>query len=183
LLYTALTRQQSEVVLFHQGDLRDLMKLSGAERSETARRLTNLFTGPKLIPHGGAFLEEGLVHRTTRGELVRSKSEVIIADMLASLGLPYGYEQPFKCPDGSVRYPDFTIDDAETGRRLLIEHLGMMDRPDYVRRWKAKEEWYRKAGVLPVAEGEASVGLLTTTESGGFDAAAIKAEIVAALGL
>jgi hypothetical protein len=74
LLYTALTRQQNEVVLFHQGDLRELMKLSGAERSETARRLTNLFTGPKLVPHGGIFLEEGLVHRTTRGELVRSKS-------------------------------------------------------------------------------------------------------------
>jgi hypothetical protein len=115
LLYTALTRQQNEVVLFHQGDLRELMKLSGAERSETARRLTNLFTGPKLVPHGGIFLEEGLVHRTTRGELVRSKSEVIIADMLASLGLPYGYEQPFTGPDGSVRYPDFTIDDAEQG--------------------------------------------------------------------
>lgn len=37
------------------------------------------------------------------------------------------------------RYPDFTIDDGETGRRLLIEHLGMLDRPDYVRRWKAEE--------------------------------------------
>ena len=82
-----------------------------------------------------------------------------------------------------MRYPDFTIDDAETGRRLLIEHLGMLDRPDYVRRWKAKEEWYQKAGVRPMAEGEASVGLLTTTEVGGLDAAAIKAQIVAALGL
>jgi hypothetical protein len=183
LLYTALTRQQNEVVLFHQGDLRELMKLSGAERSETARRLTNLFTGPKLVPHGGIFLEEGLVHRTTRGELVRSKSEVIIADMLASLGLPYGYEQPFTGPDGSVRYPDFTIDDAETGRRLLIEHLGMMDRPDYVRRWQAKEKWYHKAGVRPIGDGEATVALMTTTEIGGFDAAAIKAKIVGALGL
>jgi hypothetical protein len=125
----------------------------------------------------------GLIHRTTSGDLVRSKSEVIIADLLDGLGLSYGYEQPFTGPDGSVRYPDFTIDDAETGRRLLIEHLGMLDRPDYVRRWKAKEKWYREAGVLPIAEGEASVGLLTTTEVSGFDAAAVKAQIVAALGL
>ncbi|WP_201729473.1 AAA family ATPase [Acidocella sp. C78] len=183
LLYTALTRQQREVVLLHQGDLRDLMKLSDAERSETARRLTNLFTEPKLVAHGGTFLEEGLIHRTTRGELVRSKSEVIIANLLDGLKLSYGYEQPFTAPDGSVRYPDFTIDDGETGRRLLIEHLGMLDRPDYVRRWKAKEEWYRQAGVLPIGEGEVPVGLLTTSEVGGFDAATVKGQIVAALGL
>ena len=183
LLYTALTRQQREVVVFHQGDLRSLMKLSGADRSETARRLTNLFTEPKLVGHSGTFLEEGLIHRTTRGELVRSKSEVIIADLLNALDLPYGYEQPFTAPDGSMRYPDFTIDDAETGRRLLIEHLGMMDRPDYVRRWNAKEAWYSKAGVGPVGDPAAEIALLTTTEIGGFDAAAIKAKIVEALGL
>ena len=99
------------------------------------------------------------------------------------MGLPYSYEQPFTGPDGSVHYPDFTVDDAETGRRLLIEHLGMMDRPDYVRRWKAKDTWYRNAGVVPVAEGDAEIGLLTTTEVGGFDAAVVKAKIVAALGL
>ena len=59
----------------------------------------------------------------------------------------------------------------------------MMDRPDYVSRWKRKEKWYRNAGVVPVAEGEAKIGLLTTTEVGGFDAAAIKAQIVSAIGL
>ena len=147
LLYTALTRQQNEVVLFHQGDLRGLMKLSQAEKSDSAKRLTNLFTSPDLVEHAGTFLERGLVHRTARGELVRSKSEVIIADLLDGLGLPYAYEQPFTAPDGSVRYPDFTIDDAETGRRMLIEHLGMMDQPDYARRWEAKAQWYEAAGV------------------------------------
>ena len=85
LLYTALTRQQREVVLFHQGDLRDLMKLSGADHSETARRLSNLFSAPKLVAYGGSFYESGLVHRTVRGKLVRSKSEVIFADMLACI--------------------------------------------------------------------------------------------------
>ena len=115
LLYTALTRQQRDVVLFHQGELRDLMKLSGADRSETARRWTNLFTAPSPVEHVGSFLESGLIHRTTRGELVRSKSEVIIADLLDGFGVPYAYEQPFKGPDGSIRYPDFTVADAETG--------------------------------------------------------------------
>ena len=123
LLYTALTRQREQVVLFHQGDLRALLKLSLAEHSETARRLTNLFSDPKPIEHVGAFLEEGLIHRTARGELVRSKSEVIIANLLHALGITYAYEQPFTGQDGSVRYPDFTIEDAETGRRVFLEHL------------------------------------------------------------
>ena len=35
------------------------------------------------------------IHRTTRGELVRSKSEVIIANLLHALGITYAYEQPF----------------------------------------------------------------------------------------
>jgi ATP-dependent exoDNAse (exonuclease V) alpha subunit len=41
LLYTALTRQREQVVLFHQGDLRTLLTLSSTDHSETARRLTH----------------------------------------------------------------------------------------------------------------------------------------------
>lgn len=183
LLYTALTRQQREVVLLHQGNLFDLMKLSYSDRSETARRVTNLFTDPAPESHGTTFLERGLVHRTTRGELVRSKSEVIIANILAARGVSYAYEKPFEGSDGTMRYPDFTVDDAETGRCLLLEHLGMLDLPDYKRRWDKKLEWYRNAGVRSSSDKNASVVLLATTEIGGLDAAAIETEIVAALDL
>ncbi|WP_224001184.1 hypothetical protein [Aureimonas sp. SA4125] len=170
-------------MLFHQGELRDLMKLSGADRSETARRWTNLFIAPSPVEHVGSFLESGLIHRTTRGELVRSKSEVIIADLLDGFGVPYTYEQPFKGADGSIRYPDFTVADAEMGRTLLIEHLGMLDRPDYVARWKAKEAWYRAAGVGQAGDPTTEVVLLTTTELGGFNAANIKKQLASALSL
>ena len=78
------------------------------------------------VEHAGRFLEEGLIHRTARGELVRSKSEVIVANMLDNLHIMYAYEQPSRADDGSVRYPDFTIDDAETGQRIYLEHLGML---------------------------------------------------------
>lgn len=181
LLYTALTRQQQEVVVFHQGEIRELMKMSDAANSDTAHRLTNLFTKPSLVSHGTAFLEQGLVHRTIRGELVRSKSEVIIANLLDSMGVPYSYEQPFVGRDGTLRYPDFTVEDAESGRRLLIEHLGMLDRPDYKSRWEKKLLWYRKMGVVPVEESQSAIGLLTTTEITGFDAAEVKIRIEAAL--
>jgi hypothetical protein len=184
LLYTALTRQREEVVLFHQGDLRALLKLSFSEHSETARRLTNLFSDPKPVEHVGSFLEEGLIHRTTRGELVRSKSEVIIANLLHGLGITYAYEQPFTGQDGSVRYPDFTIEDAETGRRVFLEHLGLLSEPAYRRRWLAKLDWYRSQGVLPEEEGEGDAGILvTTTEEKGIDSADIELRLRTLLGL
>lgn len=182
LLYTALTRQQQEVIILYQGEIRELMRMSDAARSDTAHRLTNLFSPPSLVEHGTKFLEQGLVHRTIRGELVRSKSEVIIANLLDSMGVPYSYEQPFVGLDGSVRYPDFTVEDAESGRRLLVEHLGMLDRPDYKSRWEKKLLWYRKMGVKPVEEGQAETGLLMTSEIDGFDAAKVKIKIEAALG-
>lgn len=184
LLYTALTRQRHYVVLLHQGDLRDLMKYSHAEKSDTARRLTNLFSEPELVEHAATFMEKGLIHRTARGELVRSKSEVIVADLLHAFGLPYSYEQPFTGSDGSVRYPDFTVDDAETGRLVLIEHLGMLSDPGYMRRWTKKLEWYRREDVLPFEEGGGMRGVLvTTTETVGIDAAQIKVKLAAALGM
>jgi len=184
LLYTALTRQRHSVVLFHQGDLRDLMKYSQTEKSDTARRLTNLFSQPDLIEHAAVFMEKGLIHRTARGELVRSKSEVIVADLLHGLELPYSYEQPFVGSDGSVRYPDFTVDDAETGRLVLVEHLGMLGSPGYLRRWQHKLEWYRNEGVLPFEVGGGKRGtLLTTTEEHGIDAAAIKTKLNSVFGI
>ena len=184
LLYTALTRQREEVVILHQGDLRSLMKLSSDDFSETARRLTNLFADPRPVEHVGAFLEDGLIHRTTHGELVRSKSEVIVANLLHSLGLAYAYEQPFSGIDGTVRYPDFTIDDAESGRRVFLEHLGMLSEPAYKRRWLAKLDWYRNQGVLPSDEGDGEAGtLITTTEEKGIDSAAIEKTLREIFGL
>lgn len=59
----------------------------------------------------------------------------------------------------------------------------MLDRPDYVARWKAKEAWYAAAGVGQAGDPTAEVALLTTTELGGFNAANIKNQLSSALGL
>ena len=50
---------------------------------------------------------------TNNGEIVRSKSEKIIADLLFMLGIPYVYECPLDTPGGTI-YPDFTILDIST---------------------------------------------------------------------
>jgi hypothetical protein len=62
---------------------------------------------PQPVEIDGLFYEEKLIHRTSRREMVRSKSEVIIADRLAAHGIDYTYEQPLTI--GNVtKYPDFT---------------------------------------------------------------------------
>ena len=86
--------------------------------------------------------------------------------------------------EGSVRYPDFTIEDAETGQRVFLEHLGMMTEPAYRRRWRAKLDWYREQKVLPAEEGGGELGtLVTTTEENGIDSAAIERRLRGLLGL
>ena len=179
LIYTALTRHQDRVVILHQGPRTLLKDFSSPYRSETARRMTNLLQPCRMleIPQakGSVFLQEGLVHRTSKGLAVRSKSELVIAEALSHAGVVFEYEKPLTLC-GSTRYPDFTIEDDISGRTIYWEHLGMLDRDDYRRSWAAKLGWYRANGILPVEEGGAPSGtLLTTTEAGGhFDAAVVQ---------
>jgi len=177
LLYTALTRQQNRVIIFHQGEWHELWRFSDDYYSETARRLTNLFRAPEPVALRDRFLEEGLIHRTRRGESVRSKSEVIIADLLYSKGLDYLYERPLQGKDGSVRFPDFIIEDVESGITVYWEHLGMMADPYYRHRWEQKQRWYRDQGIVVWEKGGGPNGTLVTSQDsdrGGIDSGAIE---------
>jgi len=139
--------------------------------------LTNLFGPANPIELNERFLEEGLIHKTLQGESVRSKSEVIIANMLHGAGIDYEYELPFIGSDGSVRYPDFTIEDSETGRIYYWEHLGLLSQPSYRKRWKRKLEWYKSQGVSQIEESRDEAKVLITTmddSAGGIDSTTIK---------
>ncbi len=175
LLYTALTRQTERVVILHQGPRAELRKFSSDDRSETARRLTNLFEVPRPVEIDGRFYEEKLIHRTSRREMVRSKSEVIIADRLAAHGVDYAYEEPLTLGN-TTKYPDFTIEDMESGENYYWEHCGMLHVPQYRRRWEEKLAWYRGNKILPSAEGGGERGVLILTQdgvNGSIDAANI----------
>lgn len=175
LLYTALTRQKDRIVILHQGSRSELRKFSSDDRSETARRLSNLFVAPSPVEINGRIFEDYLIHRTSRGEMVRSKSEVIIADQLANHGVEYGYEQPLTIED-VTKYPDFTIEDMESGSMFYWEHCGMLHVPSYRRRWEDKLEWYRAHGILPREEGSGENGTLIITrdeKNGSIDSANI----------
>lgn len=176
LLYTALTRQQNRIVVLYQGSFSDLRRYSSEKFSESARRLTNLFHPPDPVHLDDLLIEKRLIHITSRGDPVRSKSEVIIADKLFSKGLAYEYEKELIGRDGSRRLPDFTIDDAESGRVIYWEHLGMLADPGYEARWQRKVAWYRDQGVLPEQDGGGPAGVLVTTSDdlrGGINSLAI----------
>ena len=178
LLYTALTRQTKGVVVLHQGPLSDLLSFSSVEHSETARRYTNLLRDPQPQDVGGnLFLEANLIHRTSNGTLVRSKSEVIIADALSAADIEFAYEKEFPGHDGSVRLPDFTIEDAATGETYIWEHLGMLSNPQYARAWERKQAWYAASGVERGGGDAATLIVTTDNERGGIDSVDVQEQL------
>lgn len=171
LIYTALTRQQKHVVILHQGPRHELKKFADEIYSESARRLTNLFQAPRPVEMQERLLEASLIHRTRRGDAVRSKSEVVVADLLYSKGVDYQYEAKLIGNDGSVRYPDFTFEDDDMGITYYWEHLGLLNSLSYRERWERKLAWYHQQGILPVEQGGGPAGTLITTrddEHGGI---------------
>lgn len=188
LLYTALTRQKDKVVILHQGDFRELVHYSKEAASEINRRMTNLFSSSApvelKIRNKSVFLDERLIYLTENGDLVRSKSEWIIADKLKAAGIRYQYEQPLTL-DGIERFPDFTIRDDDSNTVWFWEHNGMLSDDEYKKRWGRKKEAYRKAGILPFEEGGGDNGTLLVTEEKegiGLDLNAILANIKAIQG-
>ncbi|MDE6274914.1 MAG: AAA family ATPase [Clostridia bacterium] len=148
LLYTAITRQSEKLIILYNRDASDLKRFSSSEYSATALRLTDLFEQPSAIEHKNTLYENCLIHRTANKEFVRSKSEVIIADALHDSHIDYTYEKPLTLNDGKTYYPDFTIDDAESGMIFYWEHCGMMDNKVYSDRWKNKKKLYENNGII-----------------------------------
>lgn len=188
MLYTALTRHRGKVVILHQGDFRELQRFSQDQASEVLRRMTNLFSASKPVEvwagNRSLFLDSNLIYQTNHGELVRSKSEWIIADKLHAAGIDYQYEQPLEL-DGLERFPDFTIVDDDSGSTWYWEHNGMLGNSEYRQRWERKLKAYRRQGILPLAEGGGKNGTLLITEEKqgvGLSAQDISANIAAIRG-
>ena len=72
------------------------------------------------------FENTGRVYTSFKGEKMRSKSEVIIANILYLLGIPYHYEYPLELINGRTIYVDFLILDVRNRKEIWYEHFGMM---------------------------------------------------------
>ena len=64
---------------------------------------------------GKGFAEDDVELYTIRGERVRSKSDIMIADLLSKENIPYRYECPLSIKNLGNIYPDFTL--LHTGLR------------------------------------------------------------------
>jgi hypothetical protein len=74
---------------------------------------------------------EHLIYETKSGELVRSKSEMMIADILTEYSIPYKLEKPLNVK-GKLIYPDFELLHIPTRKLFWWEHFGKLDDPKYV---------------------------------------------------
>lgn len=177
MLYTALTRQLDRIIILYNQESYHLRNYTSPANSSIATRYTDLFAdvfaeGPDLRPQivevNGKFFEEKLIHKTARGELVRSKSEVVIANALYYLGLDYEYESELIL-EGRVKYPDFKVIDYDTDDVWYWEHCGMMTDKQYKKRWEDKKQFYAKNGIV---EGK---NLIVTydDENGGIDSSEV----------
>jgi hypothetical protein len=102
--------------------------------------------------------------------MVRSKSELVIANMLYQMEIEYQYEPRFEGTQVSgVFRPDFLFADP-AGDPIIWEHLGMLTRDDYRQSWERKRTWYLQNDFV---EG---VSLFTTQddEKGGLDSEEVR---------
>lgn len=90
------------------------------------------------------YYTDNLKYVTTMGVVVRSKSELSIANWLEKKGIPYRYEQKMYF-NGKVYYPDFIIK-KPNGELLIWEHFGLTDDKEYVEKAIEKIGDYHKAG-------------------------------------
>ena len=99
---------------------------------------------------------------TSKGERVRSKSEMLIADTLARMGVPYHYEYPLTLNDNGHTFtmnPDFLCLNLRTRQEFIWEHFGMMDDAVYSSKTVKKLRTYAQNGIYP------GHNLITTAET------------------
>ncbi len=111
--------------------------------------------------HGRSFEKDGLVLNSAKGERVRSKSEVIIANTLFHFKVPYRYEFPHRLKVSScfrdspskkktfIITPDFTCLNKKKRKEYIWEHFGLIDDPVYVSNMALKLEEFQKNGFFP----------------------------------
>ena len=145
LLYTAITRAQKHVTIFIQDNVGTLAKMCRLEKSAVRRINSSVFKFdplPEDFLYFSHWYESGKKLATLTKYLVRSKSEVIIANLLFGEGIPFYYEEPLFAPDGTMYLPDFTV--TFRGETYYWEHVGLVNNEKYMNHWKKKEQWYKK---------------------------------------
>ena len=95
------------------------------------------------------FREDFPEHYTNKGERVRSKTEVLIANALAKYNVPYRYEEPLYLKQYGKIHPDFKVLNVRLRKEFFWEHLGKMDDAEYCEEALDRITAYEKNGFFP----------------------------------
>lgn len=98
----------------------------------------------------GPWYPEDLIHRVSNGLMVRTKSEMAIAEILLRNGIPFVYELPHVLKNGRIVHTDFTIlSIVDYKTEYLLEHEGSMEEQGYRRKHSWRIENYFLSGYVP----------------------------------
>lgn len=133
----------------------EYQKLLACNFSPLSKELAEWENAP--FEHNMAYPEQ-LIHKSSSGHLVRSKSEAMIDTLLHINKVPFRYECQLRLGD-TIIYPDFTICHSQTKSIYYWEHFGMMDNPNYSKNACSKLQLYTFHNIIP------SINLITTYET------------------
>lgn len=94
------------------------------------------------------FADNDPEYYTEKGERVRSKTEILIANSLFKAGIPYVYERPVYFKGVGYVYTDFTILDIKKRQVKYYEHFGRMEDEKYVGEFFWKISTYYQHGII-----------------------------------
>ena len=125
--------------------------------SETSKAYTIKLETPTIQKAEG-YRSDGRVYQADCGALVRSKSEMLLANEFSKQGMLFEYEES----EGNITdaLPDFSFPDYG---RVILEHLGLLDDPIYVQRWDEKAKSYEQKGIRYFRTNEEEIKTLDNT--------------------
>lgn len=133
-------KYNSEDILQRDSPYRDLI-FAGTGRKDPLVWINEKYDSNLNYP-------ETLKYKTKAGHKVRSKSEMIIANLLFENDIPYRYE--CKLALGGIDiYPDFTILCPKSGKTIYWEHFGLADNSEYMRKALNKIQTFHNNGFYP----------------------------------
>lgn len=124
---------------------KDLLAKAAEKDAEIAAKVKAWIEEPY---EQSAFMPEKKVHITSRGEKMRSKNEVLHAETMYRLGIPFRYESVLHIGKREL-IPDFTAMRIRDAKIFYAEHCGMPDNKEYMEHHKWKIELYEAAGIVP----------------------------------
>ena len=171
IFYVAMTRAKYNLVISRAEE----RALFGRKRRYQKSGFLDLSNDPKLVAETASsydvkisapaspktedvYRSDGRVFQTKNGTLVRSKSEMLLANEFTARGMYFEYEEP--ADNVMEALPDFTFPDYGN---IILEHLGLITDPNYFERWESKAKEYEKQGIRYFRTSEEEIKSLPAT--------------------